>query len=145
MHNAKNRRTIMNEPKDTFTYTYSASQQKEVEAIRKKYIADDTPAEVDKMEHLRRLDASVSKKASIVALIVGIISALIMGTGMSLVMTDLGTKIGMTATMVPGTLIGIVGMIGVIVTYPLYQYIVRKERKKIAPQILKLTEELSQK
>ncbi len=136
----------MNEEKDTFSYTYSAFQQKEVEAIRKKYIEnDDTPAEVDKMEQLRKLDASVTKKASIVALTVGIISTLIMGIGMSLVMTDIGAKIGMTTAMVLGVLIGIVGIIGIIVTYPLYQHIVRKERRKIASQILELTEELSQK
>ncbi len=135
----------MSEQKETFSYTYSASQQQEVEAIRKKYTNDTAPTEIDKMTQLRRLDAGVTQKASVVALCVGIISALIMGSGMSLVMTDLGAKLGMTATTVPGILIGIVGMVGVILAYPLYQSIVRKERKKIAPQILKLTEELSQK
>ncbi len=100
------------------------------------------------MTQHRRLDASVTQKASVVALCLGIISALIMGSGMSLVMTDLGAKLGMTATTVPGILIGIVGMVGmvgVILAYPLYRSIVRKERKEIAPQILKLTEALSQK
>ncbi len=135
----------MSEQKETFSYTYSASQQQEVEAIRKKYTNDTAPTEIDKMTQLRRLDAGVTQKASVVALCVGIISALIMGSGMSLVMTDLGAKLGMTATTVPGILIGIVGMVGVILAYPLYQSIVKKERKKIAPQILKLTEELSQK
>ncbi len=135
----------MSEQKETFNYTYSASQQQEVEAIRKKYTNDTAPTEIDKMTQLRRLDAGVTQKASVAALCVGIISALIMGSGMSLVMTDLGEKLGMTATTVPGILIGIVGMAGVILAYPLYQSIVRRERKKIAPQILKLTEELSQK
>ncbi len=135
----------MSEQKETFSYTYSASQQQEVEAIRKKYTNDTAPTEIDKMAQLRRLDAGVTQKASVIALCVGIISALIMGSGMSLVMTDLGAKLGMTATTVPGILIGVVGMVGVILAYPLYQSIVKKERKKIAPQILKLTEELSQK
>ena len=130
---------------ETFNYTYSAAQQKEVEAIRKKYIEDETSTEVDKMTELRRLDYGVTKKATIASLCIGIISALIMGSGMSLVMTDIGEKIGMTATTLPGILIGIVGMIGVICAYPVYQRILIKERKKIAPQILKLTEELSQK
>jgi hypothetical protein len=68
-----------------------------------------------------------------------------MGSGMSLVMTDLGEKIGIAGTSLIGVLIGIVGMIGVILAYPLYRRIIEKERKKIAPQILKLTDELSQK
>ncbi len=130
---------------ETFNYTYSAVQQKEVEAIRKKYIEDETPTEADKMEQLRRLDYGVTKKATSISLVLGVISALIMGSGMSLIMTDIGEKIGMTATMIPGILIGIVGMVGVICAYPLYQRIIIKERKKVAPQILKLTEELSQK
>ena len=135
----------MSKQNETFNYTYSAEQQKEVEAIRKKYIEDETPAEVDKMTELRRLDYGVTKKATIVSLCIGIISALIMGSGMSLVMTDIGEKIGMTATTLPGILIGTLGMVGVICAYPVYQRILIKERKKIAPQILKLTEELSQK
>lgn len=130
---------------ETFNYTYSAVQQKEVEAIRKKYIEDDTHTEADKMELLRRLDYGVTKKATSISLILGVISALVMGSGMSLIMTNIGEKIGMSATTIPGILIGIVGMIGVICAYPLYQRIIIKERKKIAPQILKLTEELSQK
>ncbi len=130
---------------EIFNYTYSAKQQKEVEAIRKKYMEDETPTEADKMEQLRRLDYGVTKKATSISLALGVISALIMGSGMSLIMTDIGEKIGMTATMIPGILIGIVGMVGVICAYPLYQRIIIKERKRIAPQILKLTEELSQK
>ncbi len=132
------------EEKETFTYTYSAAQQEEIAAIRKKYTADTQPTEMDKMAKLRKLDASVTNKASAVGLGVGIVFALIMGFGMSLVMTDLGTKLGMTAALLPGIFIGIVGMIGVIAAYPLYQLVLKKERAKAAPQILKLTEELSQ-
>ncbi len=131
----------MEEKKETFTYTYSAAQQEEIAAIRKKYAAE--PIEVDKMEQLRRLDASVTNKATTLALIIGILSALIMGTGMSLVMTDLGAKLGMASVLIPGIIIGIVGMAGVIAAYPLYQFVLKKERAKAAPQILKLTDELS--
>ncbi len=134
----------MEEKKETFTYTYSAAQQEEIAAIRKKYAADTQPAEVDKMEQLRKLDAGVTNKASVVALCVGILSALIMGAGMSLVMTDLGTKLGVASARVSGIIIGIVGMAGVIAAYPLYQFVLKKQRAKVAPQILKLTEELSQ-
>ncbi len=131
------------EQKETFTYTYSAAQQEEIAAIRRKYVADTQPTLVDKMEQLRQLDAGVSRKASTIGLSVGILSAIIMGSGMSLVMTDLGSKIGIHSPFLPGVLIGIVGMVGVIAAYPVYQRVLRKEREKIAPQILKLTEELS--
>ncbi len=132
----------MEEKKETFTYTYSAAQQEEIAAIRKKYAPE--PIEVDKMEQLRKLDASVTNKATTIALIVGILSALIMGTGMSLVMTDLGAKLGMTSVLIPGIVIGIIGMVGVIAAYPLYQVVLKKQRTKVAAQILKLTEELMQ-
>lgn len=135
----------MREQNETFNYTYSAEQQKEIETIRKKYIADTNNNEVNKLEQLRRLDYGVTKKANIISLSVGILSVLVMGSGMSLVMTDLGEKIGIAGTSLIGVLIGIVGMIGVILAYPLYRCIIEKERKKIAPQILKLTDELSQK
>ncbi len=133
----------MEEKKETFNYTYSAAQQEEIAAIRRKYAADTQPAEVDKMEQLRKLDAGVTNKASVVALCVGILSALIMGTGMSLVMTDLGTKLGMASALIPGIIIGIVGMAGVIAAYPLYQFVLKRQRAKVAPQILNLTDELS--
>lgn len=135
----------MSEQKETFNYTYSASQQKEIEEIRKKYITDTSTAEADKMEQLRKLDYSVTRKASTISLSVGILSVLIMGSGMSLVMTDLGKSLGMAGTSLTGILIGVAGMAGVILAYPLYRRIIEKERRKIAPQILKLTDELSQK
>ncbi len=134
----------MSDNKETFQYTFSAAQQKEVEDIRKKYIEDNTSAELDKMEQLRRLDASVTSKAMVWSLCVGVISTLVMGFGMSLIMTNLGAKIGITSSFVLGIVIGVIGMVGVIAAYPLYQYVLKKERKKAAPQILKLTEELSQ-
>ncbi len=135
----------MSDNKGTFNYTYSAAQEREVEAIRQKYAEDTTPIEVDKMEQLRRLDAGVTNKASVVAMCMGIISALIMGFGMSLIMTDLADKIGLSSPIVFGVIIGVVGMVGIIAAYPIYQVILKRERKRKAPQILKLTEELSQK
>lgn len=74
----------MSDNKETFNYTYSAAQQEEVEAIRKKYVADTPTDEANKMEQLRRLDASVTSKAMILSITVGIIGALIMGLGMVL-------------------------------------------------------------
>ncbi len=133
----------MEEKKETFTYTYSTAQQEEIAAIRKKYAADTKPTEMDKMEQLRRLDASVTNKAMTAALTVGILGALVMGTGMSLIMTDLAAHLGVASALIPGIIIGIVGMAGVIAAYPLYQLVLKRQRIKVAPQILKLTEELS--
>ena len=125
------------ENNDNFSFTYSAQQQKEVEAIRKKYI----PKEIDKMEALRRLHAIPTQKAQAASLAVGIIGALIMGTGMSLAMTDIGAALGSLA-MVLGIAVGIVGMVLVALAYPLYNRVLRKQREKIAPEILQLADEL---
>lgn len=124
---------------NAFEYTYSARRQQEVEEIRKAYL----PKEEDKMEQLRRLHQIPTKKAQAAALIVGIVGALILGTGMSLCMTDLGKALG-TFAMTLGIVVGIAGMVMVAAAYPLYNHVLKKERSKIASQILKLTEELMQ-
>ena len=121
----------------SFEYTYSAQQQKEVEDIRKKYL----PKEEDKMERLRKLHAIPTQKAQAASLAVGVIGALIMGTGMSLAMTDIGSVLGSLA-MALCILVGIVGMVLVALAYPLYNRVLRKEREKIAPEILQLSDEL---
>ena len=125
------------ENKEGFSFTYSAQQQKEVEAIRKKYL----PREEDKMEQLRKLHAVPTQKAQAASLAVGVVGALIMGTGMSIAMTDIGAALGSLA-MVIGILVGIVGMVLVALAYPLYNRVLKKQREKIAPEILRLTEEL---
>ena len=125
------------ENKEGFSFTYSAEQQKEVEAIRKKYL----PREADKMEQLRRLHAIPTQKAQAASLAVGIIGALIMGTGMSLAMTEIGAALGSLA-MVLGILVGIVGMVLVALAYPLYNRVLKKQREKIAPEILRLSDAL---
>ena len=123
----------------SFDYTYCAAQQQEVENIRKKYL----PKEEDKMEQLRKLHAIPTRKAQAAALAVGIIGALILGTGMSLCMTELGAALGNLA-MVIGIAVGLVGMVPVALAYPIYNRILKKEREKIAPEILRLTDELMQ-
>ena len=117
---------------DSFTYTYSSRQQAEVKAIRKKYL----PREEDKMERLRRLDRSATQKGSMAAIIVGTVSSSVMGPGMSMTMVWTDTL------MAPGIIIGLLGMVGVAGAYPLYSHITRKERERIAPEVLRLTEEL---
>ena len=122
---------------NAFEYTYSARRQQEVEEIRKKYL----PREEDKMERLRKLHAVPTRKAQALSLAVGIIGALSLGTGMSLCMTELGAALGNLA-MVFGIPVGLVGMVMAALAYPLYNRTLKKEREKITPAILQLTDEL---
>ena len=121
----------------SFEYTYSAQRQQEVEEIRKAYL----PKEEDKMEQLRRLHAIPTQKAQAASLAVGIIGALILGTGMSLCMTELGAALGHLA-MIMGIMTGLAGMILVALAYPIYNRTLKKERERIAPEILRLSDEL---
>ena len=125
-----------------FQYTYSAKEQAELKRIREKYTP--TTEVEDKMERLRRLDASVTQKAQAVALIFGVIGALILGTGMSLCMTDFAQILGShrDMAMVVGIPVGLVGGVLAALAYPMYNLIVKRERKKIAPEIMRLTDEL---
>ena len=125
------------ENKEGFNFTYSAAQQQEVEDIRKKYL----PKEENKMEQLRKLHAIPTQKAQAASLAVGVVGALIMGTGMSLAMTEIGAALGGLA-MVIGILVGIVGMVLVALAYPLYNRVLKSQREKIAPEILRLSDEL---
>ena len=122
----------MEEKKETFNYTYSAKQQEEIKNIRKKYAAP----EDDKMEQLRKLDRSVAQKGTAASLVVGMIGALLLGVGMCCCMVWGG------ALFVPGIIVGIVGIALVCCAYPLYIRVTEKERKRIAPEILRLTDEL---
>lgn len=122
----------MNNNDNKFEYTYSAKRQEELEKIRSKYI----PKEEDKMETLRRLDQSVERIGTTASIIVGIIGTLIMGGGMSLVM------VGPDDFLVLGVIIGVIGMVILAMAYPIYKVIMKKQREKIAPQILALSEEL---
>ena len=124
----------MEEKKETFTYTYSAARQEEIKRIREKY-APPARAE-DKMERLRKLDRDAAKPGSIVALAVGAISALVMGFGMCC------TMVWSSALFIPGIVIGIVGIAGICAAYPLYIHITKRRRSKIAPEIMRLSDEL---
>ena len=121
----------------SFEYTYSAQRQQEVEAIRKAYL----PKEEDKMEQLRRLHSIPTQKAQAASLAVGIIGALILGTGMSLCMTELGAALGRLAIII-GVAVGLVGIVLVSVAYPLYNRVLKTQREKIAFEILRLSDEL---
>lgn len=122
----------MGNNENVFEYTYSAPQQAEVKKIREKYL----PKEQSKMDKLRDLDHKATQKGMALSLAMGITGALILGVGMCCTMVWRGIWF------VPGIVIGIVGIIGVSLAYPVYARTTRKERERIAPEILRLTEEL---
>ncbi len=124
----------MDNKNETFNYTYSASQQEEIKKIRDKYTSPDQTE--DKMERLRRLDKSVTKPGTVISLIVGVISSLILGTGMSMCMVW-----GKDMFLI-GIIIGVVGMIGIICAYPLYSSITKARKEKLAAEIIRLSNEL---
>lgn len=123
----------------SFEYTYSAEQRSEVEAIRKKYL----PKEEDKMEQLRRLHGSATQKARAASISIGVAGTLTLGMGMSLCLTELGEVLGHLA-MLLGIVVGLIGLILVALAYPIYNRVLKRERERIAPEILRLSEELLQ-
>ena len=126
----------MNE--NTFSYTYSTRENQEVQNIRKKYMSH----EVSDLDALKALDAKVKRPASVFAYTYGSFSAVIMGAGMSLVMTEIGAIIGLASAMVPGIVIGVVGMGMALSTYPIYKKMLSARKKKYAPEILMLSEKI---
>jgi uncharacterized membrane protein HdeD (DUF308 family) len=127
------------EHKEGFRFTYSAARQQEVEHIRKKYLPQ--AEEENKMEQLRKLHHSASEKAQARAIAVGTMGALMLGIGMSLCMTDLGAALGDLALLI-GIFAGLAGILLVALAYPVYNRVLKKQRQRIAPQILRLSEEL---
>ena len=97
------------------------------------------------LDALRELDAKVKRPAAVFAYTFGSVSAVIMGAGMSLVMTDIGATLGLASTMVLGIAIGVVGLGMALLTYPIYQSILNSRKKKYAPQILQLSEKIMNK
>ena len=93
------------------------------------------------MEQLRRLHSIPTQKAQAASIAIGVLGTLILGTGMSLCMTELGAALGHLA-MVIGILVGLFGLVMVALAYPVYNIVLRKERQRIAPEILRLSEEL---
>lgn len=109
-----------------------------VQKIRTQY----TEKEHTQLDELRELDKKVKKPANIFSIIFGSISAIIMGSGMSLVMTDIGTTLGMSNTMVIGIIIGIVGLALAIINYPVYKAILGSRRNKYANRIIALSDKI---
>ena len=116
-------------------------QQFMVQKIRAQYVEKEST----ELDALRELDAKVKRPANIFAYLFGSIAAIIMGAGMSLVMTDIGASIGVENTMVSGIVIGVVGMILALINYPIYKGILGSRKKKYGGEILKLSEKIMNK
>ena len=123
-----------------FKYTYSASEQAELKSIRAKY----TESEESPIERIRRLDNRVTGRAQSISLALGVVGILILGFGLSLILSDLKYIFGDNTVLaiVIGSVLGIIGGIPIAIAYPAYNYVLKREQKKVAPEILKLTDEL---
>ena len=126
------------EQQNSFSYKYSAQENQDVQKIRTQYIQK----QHTELDALKALDAKVKRPANVFAYTYGSISAVVMGTGMSLVMTEIGEIIGLASAMVPGIAIGIVGMGMALSTYPIYKKLLSARKKKYAPEIMKLSEKI---
>ena len=109
-----------------------------VQKIRTQY----TEKSDTRLDELKKLDARLKRPANVFGYTFGSISAIIMGSGMSLVMTDIGAMIGMNETMVPGIAIGVIGMVMALANYPVYKNILTSRKAKYADKIIALSNEM---
>lgn len=109
-----------------------------VQKIRTQY----TEKQYTELDELKALDKKVKRPADLFAYGFGSLSALVMGAGMSLVMTDIGQTVGLSDPMVPGVVIGIAGMLLAAVNYPMYKGVLGCRRKKYAEKIIALSDAL---
>ncbi len=112
-----------------------------VQKIRTQY----TEKETTGLDELKALDAKVKRPANVFAYVFGSVSAIVMGAGMSLVMTDIGSTVGITDPMVPGIVVGVAGMVMAIANYPIHKNILTSRRKKYATQIVALSDKIMNK
>lgn len=109
-----------------------------VEKIRTQY----TEKEFTQLDQLKALDKKVKAPANRFAWIFGTLAALILGSGMSLIMTDVGSVLGLSHTMIPGIFVGVAGLVLALLNYPIYRAILARRRQKFAGEILSLSEQL---
>ena len=110
-----------------------------VQKIRTQY----TEKEHSQLDALKELDTKVKRPANVFAYLFGSISAIIMGAGMSLVMTDVASKLSLPINPMPvGILVGVVGLALALINYPIYKGILRARKKKYGAEILALSEKI---
>jgi hypothetical protein len=120
------------------THMSTNDQEYLVQKIRTQY----TEKQHTELDALKALDAKVKKPANLFSYIYGSFSAVVMGSGMSLVMTEIGTILGLANPMVPGIIIGVAGLAMAVSTYPIYKKILNSRKKKYAAQILELSDKI---
>lgn len=113
-------------------------QQFMAQRIRTQYMEKQST----ELDALRKLDTKVKRPANVFAYVFGSISAIVMGAGMSLVMTDIGSVLGLSNTMIPGIAIGVVGLGMALLTYPIYKKILNSRKKKYSADIIKLSDKI---
>ena len=121
---------------NTFSYSYSAKENKEIQEIRRRYL----PQEETKLEEMKRLDSYVQKSGMVESLCAGILGLLIFGLGMCFAMQVLGSGV---FSIVLGVLLGIIGAVIMGFAYPIYRKVFHKAKDKYSPRILELAKELS--
>ena len=119
----------------TFTYKYSAAENKAVQDIRKKYL----PQEENKLEELKHLDNTVQNSGIMSSLIVGITGTLLFGTAVCMITEIIG------GGLVLGILLAIPSVTALLAAYPVYRKVAEKTKEKYTPRILVLIDELSEK
>ncbi len=107
-----------------------------VQKIRSQYTEKDDSV----LDVLKALDAKVKRPANVFGYLFGSVAAIIMGSGMSLVMTEIGATIGIESAMPIGIIIGSVGLLMAIVNYPIYKKILNRRKEKYADQIIRLSD-----
>ena len=115
-----------------FTYNYSSARNREVERIRKKYL----PKEESKIELLKKLDNRAQTAGTVEALVIGIIGCLIFGIGMCFGLDVFAGGDWLTV------IFCVIGVLAMLPAYPLCRYLSKKTKEKLAPQILRLSEEI---
>lgn len=128
--------------KTTFEERYLQMNNRDTQFMAEKIRTQYVEKQSTELDTLRELDAKVKRPANVFAYTFGSISAIVMGAGMSLVMTDIGVTLGIASAMVPGIAIGVVGMAMALINYPIYKGILNSRKKKYAQEILALSEKI---
>lgn len=121
---------------------YSNMNKKEQEFLVQKIRTQYTEREHTQLDELKKLDTKVKKPAKIFAYLFGSAGALIMGVGMSLTMTDIGSAIGIESTLTPGIVIGLAGIFMAAINYPVYKSMLNNRRKKYADKIIVISDSI---
>ena len=109
-----------------------------VEKIRSQYMQE----QHTELDALKTLDAKVKRPARVFGYAYGTVGAIVMGAGMSLVMTDIGAVLGLEDSLVPGINLGVAGMVMALTTWPIYKKLLASRKKQYASQIMALSERI---